>query len=61
MAKLMKDQCVGVELDFGCKVFSADTKDDFLAWLETLESRMTAQHANDLSWAYPHRFPFHRD
>jgi hypothetical protein len=61
MAKLLKEQRVRVEQDFGCKVFSVDSKDDFLAWMETLESRMTAEHANDLSWAYPHRFPFHGD
>jgi hypothetical protein len=61
MAKLLKEQRVRVEQDFGCKVFSVDSKDDFLAWMETLESRMTAEHANDLSWAYPHRFPIHGD
>ena len=61
MAKLMKDKRVRVEADFGCKVFSVDSKDDFLAWLEALESQMTPEHAEDLSWAYPQRFPFHRD
>jgi hypothetical protein len=61
MAKLLKEQGVRVEEDFGCKVFSVDSKDDFLAWLETLRSRMTPEHANDLSWVYPRRFPFHRD
>jgi hypothetical protein len=61
MAKLMKDQRVSVEADFGCKVFSVDSKDDFVAWLEALESQMTPEHAKDLSWAYPKRFPFHRD
>ena len=60
MAKLMKDIRVRVEADFGCKVFSVDSKDDFLAWLEALESRMTPDHAEDLSWAYPKRFPFRR-
>ena len=58
MAKLMKDSRVNVEADFGCKVFSVDSKDDFVAWLEALGSRMTAEHAEDLSWAYPNRFPF---
>jgi len=61
MAKLLKAQRVNVEPDFGCQVFSVDSKDDFLAWLETLRSRMTTEHVNDLSWAYPHRFPFLRD
>ena len=31
MAKLMKDKLVRVEADFGCKVFSMASKDDFLA------------------------------
>jgi hypothetical protein len=61
MAKLMKDKRVNVEADFGCRVFSVDSKEDFVAWLEALESQMTPEHAKDLSWAYPKRFPFHRD
>jgi hypothetical protein len=50
MAKLMKDKRVRVEADYGCKVFSLDSQDDFLAWLEAQESRMTPEHADDLSW-----------
>jgi len=61
MARLMKEQQVRLQQDFGCRVFSVDSKGDFLAWLEALESRMTPEHANDLSWAYPHRFPFRSD
>jgi hypothetical protein len=61
MAKLMKGQLVRVEQDFGCKVFSVDSKDDFLAWLKSLKSRMTTKHAIDLSWAYPKRFPLHKN
>lgn len=60
MAKLMRSQRVRLEQDFGCKVFSTDSTDDFLAWLETLESQMTPQHADDLSWAYPRRFRDYR-
>jgi hypothetical protein len=60
MARLMKDKRVRVEADYGCKVFSVDNKNDFLIWLEALESRMTAEHAEDLSWAYPARFRVHR-
>lgn len=59
MADLMKDELVKVEADFGCKVFSVENKDSFLLWLEALESQMTPAHAEDLSWAYPRRFPFH--
>jgi hypothetical protein len=58
MAKLMKDQRVRVEEDFGCKVFSVENMDDFLGWLEDLKSRITPEHAEDLRWAYPQRFPF---
>jgi hypothetical protein len=61
MAKLMKDKRVNVEADFGCRVFSVDSKKDFVAWLEALEAQMTPEHAKDLSWAYPKRFPFHSD
>jgi hypothetical protein len=57
MAKLMKEQRVRVEQDFGCKVFSVESMDDFLGWLEDLKSRMTTEHADDLMWAYPQRFP----
>ena len=61
MAKLMKDKRVNVEADFDCRVFSVESKEDFVAWLEALESQMTPEHAKDLSWAYPKRFPYHRD
>jgi hypothetical protein len=61
MAKLMKDKLVNVEADFGCRVFSVGSKGDFVAWLEALESQTTPEHAKDLSWAYPKRFPFHGD
>jgi hypothetical protein len=53
MARLMREKRVNVEGDFGCKVFSAKSMDDFLAWLERIRSRMTQEHADDLSWAYP--------
>jgi hypothetical protein len=61
MAKLMKEQRVRVEEDFGCRVFSVESMDCFLGWLEDLESRMTPQHAKDLRWAYPQRFPFNKN
>jgi len=61
MAKLMNSRRVRVEQDFGCKVFSAESKGDFLAWLKTLESSMTPEHADDLSWAYPEKFPSQRN
>jgi hypothetical protein len=58
MAKLMKHERVNVEADFGCRVFSKDSEGEFVAWLEALEAQMTPEHADDLSWAYPNRFPF---
>jgi hypothetical protein len=61
MAQLMKDKRVNVESDFGCRVFSLDSKADFVAWLEVLVAQMTREHAKDLSWAYPKRFPFDSD
>jgi hypothetical protein len=61
MAKLMKEQRVRVEQDFGCKVFSVESMDSFLGWLEELRSRMTPVHADDLKWAYPQRFPFNKN
>jgi len=61
MAKLMKDKRVNVESDFGCRVFSVDSKKDLVAWLEALEGQMTPEHVKDLSWAYPKRYAFHRD
>jgi hypothetical protein len=57
MANLMRDSRVGVDGDFGCRVFSADNKEDFLLWLEELKSSMTAQPAEDLGWAYPQKYP----
>ncbi|HSP67671.1 MAG TPA: hypothetical protein VLN48_08080 [Bryobacteraceae bacterium] len=57
MARLMNDQRVRVEQDFGCKVFSVENMDAFLGWLEDVKSRMTPEHADDLRWAYPKRFP----
>jgi hypothetical protein len=53
MARLMREKRVNVEGDFGCKVFSARSMHDLLAWLEGIKSRMTPEHADDLSWAYP--------
>ena len=56
MAKLMKDGRVKAGGDFGCKVFSAESMDEFIAWLDDVKSCMTPQHAEDLSWAYPRTF-----
>lgn len=53
MADLLDDVNVAVERTFGCKVFSAGKWREFLAWLDDVESHMTAEHADGLRWAYP--------
>jgi hypothetical protein len=53
MADLLNDKHVDAEQTFGCKVFSVSRTTEFLGWLEDLKSRMTADHADGLTWAYP--------
>jgi hypothetical protein len=51
MASLMKNKCVGVEADYACKVFSSSNLAQFNDWLANLKASMTAQPAEDLTWA----------
>jgi len=53
MADLLNDKLVSAEQTFGCKVFSVSTTAEFFGWLEDVKSRMTADHADGLTWAYP--------
>jgi hypothetical protein len=53
MASLLNDKHVNAEHTFGCKVFSVSTMEEFLKRLEGVRSRMTADHAEGLKWAYP--------
>jgi len=53
MADLLNDKHVDAEQTFGCKVFSVSNMAEFLSWLEVVKSRMTADHADGLTWAYP--------
>lgn len=53
MADLLNDRHVDAEPTFGCKVFSVSKTAEFLGWLEDVKSRMTADHADGLTWAYP--------
>jgi hypothetical protein len=53
MADLLNDVNVDVEQSFGCKVFSTAKWSEFFSWLNDVESRMTSEHADGLSWAYP--------
>jgi hypothetical protein len=53
MADLLNDKHVNAEQTFGCKVFSVSRTPRFFGRLEDLKSRMTADHADGLTWAYP--------
>jgi hypothetical protein len=53
MADLLNDKHVGAEKIFGCKIFSVSRMTEFFIWLEDVKSRMTADHADGLGWAYP--------
>jgi hypothetical protein len=53
MADLLNDKHVHAEQTFGCKVFSVSKTAQFFGWLEDVKSRMTADHADGLTWAYP--------
>jgi hypothetical protein len=53
MADLLNDKHVDAEQTFGCKVFSVSRTTEFFGWLEDLKSRMTGDHADGLTWAYP--------
>jgi hypothetical protein len=53
MADLLNDVNVDVEQTFGCKVFSTARWSEFFSWLNDVESRMTTEHADDLTWTYP--------
>lgn len=53
MADLMNDSHVEAERTFGCKAFSVSRTAEFFSWLEDVKSRMTADHADGLTWAYP--------
>jgi hypothetical protein len=52
MADLLNDKNVDAEQTFGCKVFSVSKTAEFFGWLEDVKSRMTADHADGLTWAY---------
>jgi hypothetical protein len=53
MADLLNDKHVDAERTFGCKVFSVSKTAEFFDWMGDLKSRMTADHADGLKWAYP--------
>ncbi len=52
MAALMTSKRVAVEETYGCKVFSASSKDVLFGWLSDIKASMSPEHADALGWAY---------
>lgn len=52
MANLVKQPTVGITDRFGTQVFSRSTMDEFLSWLDNVESSMTQEHEEALRRAY---------
>ena len=52
MADLMNDDRVAVERIYGCKAFSAASREEFFKWLSDLKTNMTAEHADGLNLAH---------
>jgi hypothetical protein len=53
MAALVDDPRIALEERYGVKVFSLNNWNEFLAWLDTLESGMSQEHQAGLAAAYP--------
>lgn len=53
MASLVSDGRVGLERRYGVKVFSLNNWDQFIEWLDVLESGMSEEHRAGLAAAYP--------
>lgn len=53
MAALVADPRIDLEGRYGVKVFSLNNWDEFLAWLDVLESGMSIEHRAGLAAAYP--------
>lgn len=53
MAALVADPHVGLEKRYGVRVYSLNTWDGLLAWLDTVEAEMSDDHKAGLSAAYP--------
>ena len=52
MANLMNNKRVAVEETYGCKVFSASSREELFKWLGEVKANMTPEHADGLRWAY---------
>lgn len=53
MAALVADPRIALEERYGVRVFSLNNWDEFLAWLDALESDMSEEHRAGLVSAYP--------
>jgi hypothetical protein len=53
MADLVRQPTVGIEQRYGVKVFSLTNWAELLAWLDSLEANMSAEHAAGVAAAYP--------
>ncbi|NVK18321.1 MAG: hypothetical protein HWE30_06490 [Methylocystaceae bacterium] len=53
MSQLVARPEVSLSKNYEVKVFSVETMDDFLCWLESLEEEMTEEHIMALRKAYP--------
>jgi hypothetical protein len=51
-ADLMNDDRVAVKKDYGCRVFSATTREKLFKWLDEIKASMTPEHEDGLMWAY---------
>jgi len=52
MADLVRQPTVGIEERYGIKVFSLTNWSELLAWLDSLEANMSAEHAAGVTAAY---------
>jgi hypothetical protein len=48
----MNDDRVAVKKDYGCRVFSATTREKLFKWLDEIKASMTPEHEDGLMWAY---------
>lgn len=53
MAAMMSDHRIGLETRFGTKVFCDAKWDEFIAWLDFIDSELSPEHAAGLAAAYP--------
>ena len=56
MRDLVNRPSVDLTKRFGTQVFSLNTLDAFIEWLDSVEYSMTEEHKTALALAYPHWF-----